>query len=61
MQFFVDLLSQPSIIASLVVLVGLVALHKPITDIVGGTVRALLGFVVLLAGTNIIVESLNNF
>ncbi|AYE39443.1 PTS ascorbate transporter subunit IIC [Companilactobacillus zhachilii] len=61
MQFIVDLLSQPSIIAGLVVMVGLIALKKPFTDVIGGMFRAFIGFVVLLAGTNIIVASLNNF
>ena len=61
MKFLVDMLSQPSIIAGIVVLVGLIALRKPFTEVIGGTVRAFIGFVVMLAGTNIIVGALNNF
>lgn len=61
MQFFVDLLSQPSIIAGIVVMAGLIALRKPFTEVIGGTIRAFIGFIVLLAGTNIIVGVLNNF
>ena len=61
MKFLVDMLSQPSIIAGIVVLVGLLALRKPLTEVIGGTVRAFIGFVVMLAGTNIIVGALNNF
>ena len=61
MKFLVDMLSQPSIIAGIVVLVGLIALRKPFTEVIGGTVRAFIGFVVMPAGTNIIVGALNNF
>ncbi|MBF5066666.1 hypothetical protein G6O45_25970, partial [Salmonella enterica subsp. enterica serovar Istanbul] len=39
MKFLVDMLSQPSIIAGIVVLVGLIALRKPFTEVIGGTVR----------------------
>jgi PTS system ascorbate-specific IIC component len=61
MQFLVDLLSQPAIIAGLVVMAGLLALRKSFTEVIGGMVRAFIGFIVLLAGTNIIVGALNNF
>ncbi len=55
MEFLKDLLGRPAFIAGLVVCLGLIALKKPITEIIQGTVRAVLGFVILLAGTNIIV------
>lgn len=61
MKFLSDLLGQPAIIAGLVVLLGLIALKRPITEIIRGTIRAILGFVILLAGTTLIVGALSNF
>jgi len=56
-----DLFGQPAFIAGLVVMLGLVAQKKTFTEIVGGTIRAVLGFTILLLGTDIIVGSLVNF
>lgn len=61
MGFLTDLLSQPAIIAGLVVLVGLIALKKPARQVVTGTVRAILGMVILSAGASIIANSLTSF
>ncbi len=61
MRFLSDLLGQPAVIAGLVVLLGLIALKKPGTEIIKGSIRAILGFVVLLAGTTLIVGTLSNF
>ncbi|WP_332237261.1 PTS ascorbate transporter subunit IIC [Sporolactobacillus sp. KGMB 08714] len=56
-----DLFGQPAIVAGLIVCMGLIALKKPITEIIRGSVRATIGFVTLLMGTNIIVAALSNF
>ena len=61
MDFLKDLLSQPAIIAGLVVLVGLLALKKPATQVVTGTVKAMLGMIILSAGATVIVNSLTSF
>lgn len=61
MEFLKDLLSQPAIIAGLVVLVGLIALKKPATQVVTGTVKAILGMVILSAGASLITGALTNF
>jgi len=50
MEFLKDLLSQPAVIAGLVALVGLIALKKPATQVITGTVKAMLGMVILSAG-----------
>ena len=36
MEFLKDLLSQPAVIAGIVVLIGLLALKKPATEVVTG-------------------------
>lgn len=61
MDFLKDLLSQPAIIAGLVVLVGLLALRKSATEVITGTVKAMLGMVILSAGATLIVNALTNF
>ena len=61
MDFLKDLLSQPAIIAGLVVLVGLLALKKPATQVVTGTIKAMLGMIILSAGATVIVNSLTSF
>lgn len=60
-EVFKCLLGQPAIIAGLVVLFGLIALKRPITEIIKGTIRAILGFLILMAGTTLIVGTLSNF
>ena len=61
MDFLKDLLSQPAIIAGIVVLIGLLALRKPATEVVTGTVKAMLGMVILSAGASLITGALTNF
>ena len=61
MEFLKDLLSQPAVIAGLVVLVGLIALKKPATQVITGTVKAMLGMVILSAGATLICNALANF
>ena len=61
MEFLKDLLSQPAVIAGIVVLIGLLALKKPATEVVTGTVKAILGMVILSAGATLITGALTNF
>ncbi|PAE89221.1 PTS sugar transporter subunit IIC [Shouchella clausii] len=53
-----DILSQAPILVSLIACIGLIALKKSIGQIVSGTMKTMLGFLVLLAGTQIIVGTL---
>ncbi|SEI13364.1 PTS system IIC component, L-Asc family [Halobacillus karajensis] len=53
-----DVLGQASIIVSLVAMVGLIALKKSVGQIITGTMKTLLGFLVLIAGTEILVGTL---
>lgn len=56
-----QILSTPAILVGLVALVGLVLQKKPIEDIVKGTIKTIVGFLVLGAGSDFLVVSLNAF
>ncbi|HSI99812.1 MAG TPA: PTS ascorbate transporter subunit IIC [Patescibacteria group bacterium] len=53
-----EILSQPALLLGLIVLVGLVALRKPIGEVIGGTLKAILGFVILGIGAGAVVGAL---
>ncbi|BDH46954.1 PTS ascorbate transporter subunit IIC [Salmonella enterica subsp. enterica serovar Choleraesuis] len=54
----VDVLKVPSILVGLVALFGLVAQKKSFPDIIKGTVKTILGFLVLSGGASVLVGSL---
>ncbi|ABM03808.1 PTS system for ascorbate IIC protein [Psychromonas ingrahamii 37] len=56
-----DVLSNPAILVGLIALIGLVAQRKSITDCIKGTVKTILGFVILGAGAGLVVNSLGDF
>lgn len=58
MNFIVSLFNQPAIIAGLMALIGLIALKKPISKIVVGTLKTIIGFIILQVGANAISDSL---
>ena len=49
-----DVLGQASILISLIAMIGLIALKKSPGQIITGTLKTLLGFLVLLSGAGII-------
>lgn len=53
-----EILSQPALLLGLIVLVGLVALRKPTGEVIGGTLKAILGFVILGIGAGAVVGAL---
>ena len=58
LQFVVDVLKVPSILVGLVALFGLVAQRKPFPEVIKGTVKTILGFLVLAGGATVLVGSL---
>ena len=50
LDFFVNILSTPAILVGLLALVGLALQEKPIEEIVMGTIKTIVGFLVLSAG-----------
>lgn len=59
--FITSFLSTPSFIIGLVALIGLLALRKSASDVIKGTLKTILGFIILQAGANIIVGALIPF
>lgn len=53
-----DVLGQASILISLIAMIGLIALKKSPGQVITGTLKTLLGFLVLLSGASIIVATL---
>lgn len=56
-----QILSTPSVLVGLIALVGLVAQKKPIEVVIKGTIKTILGFLVIGAGAGILVGALNYF
>lgn len=60
-NFISMVLSQPAVILGLVAALGLVAMRKSFSDIVIGTTKTMLGFLILTGGAGIIVNALIPF
>lgn len=56
-----DILGTPAILVGLFALFGLLLQKKNIADIVSGTLKTVMGFVILGAGATVLVGSLDNF
>ncbi len=56
-----DVLSEPAVLVGLIALIGLVAQKKPVTECIKGTVKTIMGFVILGAGAGLVVSSLGDF
>ncbi|MDR0483939.1 MAG: PTS ascorbate transporter subunit IIC [Alphaproteobacteria bacterium] len=61
LSLLVDILSIPALLVGLIVFLGLILQKKPSQDIILGTFKSILGFVVLGGGATILVASLNPF
>ncbi|WP_109605022.1 PTS ascorbate transporter subunit IIC [Oceanotoga teriensis] len=61
LNFIVDeVLSQPSILVGLMAMIGLIALKESFSKIVSGTLKSILGFIILGAGAGVLIGSLDN-
>lgn len=58
LELILNILSTPAILVGLIALIGLIVQRKPASDIVKGTSKTVLGFVVMTSGAGIIVASL---
>jgi len=56
-----EILSQPAMLLGLIAMVGLIAAKEKFSDILSGTLKSILGFVILGAGAGVLVGALNNF
>ena len=59
LDFIVDILKVPSILVGIIALIGLIAQKKPVADIIKGTIKTILGFIVLGGGAGVLLGSLN--
>ncbi|AGB42028.1 hypothetical protein Halha_2145 [Halobacteroides halobius DSM 5150] len=56
-----DVLSEPAVLVGLMACIGLIASKKHFSEIMSGTLKSIIGFVILGAGAGVLIESLNNF
>ncbi|MBN8208781.1 PTS ascorbate transporter subunit IIC [Bacillus sp. NTK071] len=56
-----DILGTPAILVGLFALIGLLLQKKDIANVISGTLKTIMGFVILGAGAGVLVASLNNF
>ncbi len=60
LNFIVDILSQPAILVALIAFIGLIVQKKPAATITSGTIKTILGFLILSAGADVVVRSLSH-
>lgn len=61
LKLILDILSVPAILVGLIAMIGLIAQQKSKSDIFKGTIKTILGFLVLGGGAGIAVGALNHF
>lgn len=61
LDFIVDVLSQPAILVAMIALIGLIVQKKSAVDVTSGTIKTVLGFLVLSAGASVVTQSLEPF
>lgn len=61
LSFIATILSNPAFILGIIALIGLIALRKAPSEIIKGTLKTILGFLILQAGSGIIVNALIPF
>src|SRR5659263_567095 len=61
LEFLTAFVSTPAFIIGFIALIGLIALRKSASDVIKGTLKTILGFMILQAGAGIIVNGLIPF
>lgn len=61
LKFLLDILSVPSILVGLVAMIGLIIQKKSKSEVIKGTLKTIMGFIVLGGGAGIVVSSLSDF
>lgn len=61
LNLFVSIVTQPAILVSLIALIGLILQKKKFSDIVLGTIKTMVGFLVLTGGAGILQNALSPF
>jgi len=61
-EFFVSILSTPAVLVGVFAMLGLILQRKPVEEVIKGTFKTIVGFMVLSAGAGYLVSgSLSNF
>ncbi|MFW5961408.1 MAG: PTS ascorbate transporter subunit IIC [bacterium] len=55
-----EILNEPAVLVGLMTFLGLALMRKPVSKVISGTLKSILGFVILGAGADVLVGSLNN-
>ena len=55
-----EILNEPAVLVGLMTFLGLALMRKPVSKVISGTLKSILGFVILGAGANVLIGSLNN-
>lgn len=58
MDVLVQIMSKPAVLVGLIAMTGLIFLKKPFDAIVSGTVKTILGFLILSGGANIVITAI---
>ena len=58
LAILLDVVKQPALIVGIFSFIGLMALRKPFHKVLTGTLRPVLGYIMMMAGSNIIVANL---
>jgi ascorbate PTS system EIIC component len=58
MDVLVQIMSKPAILVGLIAMTGLIFLKKPFDAVVSGTVKTILGFLILSGGANIVIAAI---
>jgi PTS system ascorbate-specific IIC component len=61
LKVLIDFISEPAVLIGIMVIIGLVLQKKPTEDIIKGSLKAMVGFVVISASAGIIVGALEPF
>lgn len=61
LEFILDVLSEPSILVGVVALLGLIIQKKSFSDCLLGSIKTIMGFLVLSGGASLVIGSLDYF
>lgn len=57
-KFIVDMLKEPSLLLGIIVFIGLILQHKRFSEVLMGTLKTVLGFLILQGGAGILVGTI---
>lgn len=60
-NLIIDILSEPSVVVGLIAVLGLILQKKHFTEVISGGIKTFAGFLIILAGSDIVSGALNPF